>query len=179
MSTSYNPAIPNPPDAPSDDVGIMQTNAAAISNLIVVDHIGFNVLQAGQHKKVTFAGINVPAVPTTPPVLFTNNDAFALAQLFFYTGTNNTQYVALGSGSCALFGGIILKWGGVSWPGQNGAINYVPAFPHATFAVVVQNANSGNNPTNINVVSSSPTGFTVFSPNNPSGSNFFYIAIGN
>lgn len=171
MSTSYNPAIPNPPDAPSADVAIMQSNAGAISTVIARDHVGFNVLLSGRHKQVTFAQNNVPTVPTSPPVLFTQNDAFSTPQLFYYTQTNNTQYSAAAEGSCFLFGGIILKWG--HFLTSPATVPFPVAFPHNCFNVVLTTSNSN---AQVHVNSISPASFTMSSA---SSVNFYWIAIGN
>lgn len=114
---TYSPTIPNPPDDPADDVSQMQTNSASIFGLIAIDHVGFNLTNGGQHQQVTFNSNNVPAVPTIPPVLFTQL-VNGLAQPFFYSGTasqGQNQYVnSSSSGSTFLLGGMILKWGVVT-----------------------------------------------------------------
>ena len=85
MTIAYNSSIPNPPNDPADDVSIMQSNAAAISSIIAIDHVGFNVAGSGQHNQVTFNANNVPSVPTSPPVLFTNTMS-GTHQLYFNSG---------------------------------------------------------------------------------------------
>jgi hypothetical protein len=142
MTWPYNPNLPNPPDDPADDVPGMQINAASIANIINVDHVPFNVSGGGQHQQVTFNANHVPSVPTIPPVLFTNSVA-GLAQLFYYSGSNSqgaSQYVASGTGSTMLLGGIIVKWGNAGVPSTlNGTVvNFVNAFPNACFLVLAE-----------------------------------------
>lgn len=188
-SFSYTSSIPATNNDPADDQPLMQTNFSSISSLLAVDHVGFNTANGGMHNQITFPANNVPSVPTSPPVLFRNiqdgagnNLPGSVPQLFFYSGTSGqgqNNYIAQSNGSTMLMGGIILKWGSSSWPGQSGYVNFASAFPNNCFAVICQNANSGNNTTNINVIGTATNRFQVFSPNNSGGSNLFYIAIGN
>lgn len=90
---NYYPTIPNPPDNPSFDVTLMQTNSGSINSIIGVDHLTFKQAQGGgpgvsdgQHKQVTFANKNVPGGTPTDPlsILYTNNgSASTNAELFF------------------------------------------------------------------------------------------------
>ena len=178
MSVSYNPAIPNPPDAPSADVGIMQTNSSAISTIIAVDHVGFNRTAGGQHNQVTFAATNVPTTPTTPPVLFTNNDAFSVPQLFFYTGTNSSFYNVGTSGSTILMGGLILQWAQLT--STNGQTQNFPfPFPNNVFSMSVTDRSGGATPQVFTVAGYSKTNFTLYYSGGGGTRNFFLIAIGN
>jgi hypothetical protein len=185
---NYFPNIPNPPDAPADDVASMQTNSASIAGLIGVDHVGFGVSGNGQHKQVTFNGNNVPGVfPVSPPVLFTQNDASNLPQLFFYSGSavrSSNQYTAAGSGSVLLLGGIIIKWGTWSLAPNvlSASVTFANAFPNNVFALTFGSNVTGPVATNLPVYSNlTPTGFTGQRQiNNNSGTyQYFYIAIGN
>jgi hypothetical protein len=147
---SYNSVVPASNNDPSTDQPDMLTNAQSISSIIAQDHVGFNTDGSGWHNQVTFASNNIPASPTSPPVLFTNNVA-GLAQLFFYSGNatqSSSQYIATSNGSTFLLGGIILKWGQVTVTGQQ-TVNFaaagggnpglnVGAFPNACFAVIAQ-----------------------------------------
>lgn len=147
MTIAYSLAIPNPPNDPADDVATMQSNAGAISTIIAVDHVGFNVSGGGQHNQVTFNANNVPVPTVNPPVLFTNNQDGAgtslpgsLSQLFFYSGDaahSKNQYNITGSnGSVLLPMGMILKWGSQSFSGsQNPSVTFTNAFPNNCFGV--------------------------------------------
>ena len=162
MSTyTYNNAIPAANNNPSLDQPDMLTNTQSIDSLIAVDHVGFNAAGGGRHNQITFNANNVPAVPTSPPVLFTNTVA-GIPQLFFYSGNasqSSSQYTAAANGSTFLFGGIILKWGQVTVTGQQ-TVNFgaagggnpglnVGAFPNACFTVIAQ-PKSPSGPTVVN-----------------------------
>lgn len=188
MTFTYNPTIPNPTDAPSADVGRMQTNSSSISSILAVDHIGFNKSQGGQHLQVTFGSNNPPAVPTSIPILFTNTQdgngntlPGSLAQLFFYSGDTThgqKQFLSQQTGSVLLLGGIILKWGYTTWQGQSHTFSFTQSFPNNIFSIVTTTANSGNLNATVNIVSFSVSEFVVYCPQNQSP-NFTYIAIGN
>lgn len=182
VNFSFFSSIPQPDDNPTDSQTQILQNFTAIGSSTgpgswtTQDHYGFGTGSDGQHKQITFAGNFVPTSPTSPPVLFTNNDAFSIPQLFYYTGTANqsaNQYVASNNGSTMLMGGIVLKWGF-----NNGAspVTFAPAFPHACFNVQIT---SYATPVQFDVTGSlATTGFT-FSPAVPVGAGFFWMAIGN
>jgi hypothetical protein len=182
MGIFYDPTKPAANDKPANDQSPMQMNFASIKTLIDVDHVDFNNAQYGQHNQVTFAANNVPTVPTTPPVLFTNN-VLGLAQLFYYTGdvpNGAQQYVSGANGSTMAFGGIIIKWGLQMNAANNTTVNFVSDFPNDCFAVTVSGGlATGTQPTiNINTASEGPSGFTL-KITGTTPVNVFYIAIGN
>ncbi len=195
MTFKYDGNIPNPPADPADDVGQMQINSASISSLLAVDHVGFNVAGGGQHKQVTFNSNNVPASPTTPPILFTNTVG-SLAQLFFYSGAQansaDQYYIASPGGgtgqtetSTMMLGGLILKTGIVTVTGGPTNVTFVKKFNNTCLTVVAQPINAGA-PTVVNdyvyVSNASATLFQATAVRRTSAvSNtvgFYYIAIG-
>ena len=115
MTFSYNNNVPNAPDSPSVDQPDMKTNTQSINSIIAVDHVGFNTSGGGRHLQVTFNSNNTPVIPTSPPVLFTANDAFSTPQLFWYSGnaskTSNQYARNASSASSFLLGGLIIKCG--------------------------------------------------------------------
>lgn len=194
MTFSYNPNLPNPPDDPADDVGQMQVNSASISSLIAVDHVGFNLAGGGQHNQVTFHANNVPAVPTSPPVLFTdapsNHGATpSYPQLFFYSGNStqgSSQYIFPpsnnGSGSTMLFGGIILKWGTFSINNGTSAttVNFVSNFPNAIFTVnITVSTATASGDFFIGAFTTTTSSFNAGRSGTSGTANYFYVAIGN
>lgn len=193
MSIPYNLNIPLSSHNPSVDQPNMETNNNSIASIIAVDHVAFNTSGSGQHNQVTFNATNVPAVPTAPPVLFTNTqDGFGtnlpgpLAQLFYYSGDaahGQQQYKINGtSGSVLLPMGIILKWvqqSGVATTG--GTLNTfasagLPDFPNNLFTVIVTNTLTGTLHS-IAITTWAKTGFTARSDSSSVG--FGYLAIGN
>lgn len=75
MSFTYTTGIPNPPDPPAGDVADMQVNTNSISSWTEVDHIGFNLTTAGQHRVMTF-----PTVQTTSTAPFAAT--YPISQIF-------------------------------------------------------------------------------------------------
>lgn len=179
MSISYTTGIPAATHNPSSDQPNMQTNNDNIPIFVARDHVGFNVVTgtSGHHLQVTFDSNNVPVVPTSPPVLFTNTVA-GLPQLFFYSGDNAhgaSQYTSASNGSTFLLGGIILKWGQCVFGGPT---TFAGAFPNNVFAVTfgALSTTPGSNGT-ISAQPITTSGFTAFHTGGPVTA--YYIAIGN
>jgi hypothetical protein len=184
MTFSYNPNLPNPPDDPADDVPGMQINATSISNILAVDHVGFNVTGGGQHAKITFNANNSPTPPVSPPVLFTNNPGSAplnYPQIYFYSGNaaqSSTQYISAGAGSVLLFGGTIMKWGSGGITSGSANITFASAFPNNCYVVLTTIMATSGQTYSVTVSNVSTTGFTAHSPVT-GGPSFYYTAIGN
>jgi hypothetical protein len=89
MSFNYFPNIPFAQNNPSNDQPNMETNTNSISNLISVNHVGFNMTSSGQHLRCDFKGVNPPVGSPTlaDSSLFTNTTALGAsptnAGLFF------------------------------------------------------------------------------------------------
>lgn len=188
MGIPYTPSIPATNDDPADDQPLMQQNFASINTLINVDHVGFADASYGEHNQVTFATTNVPTIPTSPPVLFTNIQdgngnnlpgAPALEQLFFYSGTNlkgSTQYASVATGSVLLFGGIVMKWGMGALIGAQ--TNFVNSFPNSCFVVLITGTSTLYTGGFVSTAVG-PTGFTAQRTSGSGNTGFYYIAIGN
>lgn len=189
MSISYNLGIPASGNNPSQDQPNMQNNNDNIGSYVSVDHIGFTSSGdtgiSGHHKQVTFDNNYVPAVPTSPPVLFTNT-VQGLPQLFFYSGDaahSSTQYVDSANGSTFVLGGIIMKWGAVNAT-DNNTIGFPVVFPNHCYNVqITVNDATTPLPTLVTVSGSPiPGGFTprVKDTNGMTANpvSIFYLAIG-
>src|SRR5271156_6702184 len=94
MGIGYNLNIPAANHAPATDQPNMETNNNNIATYVAVDHVPFNTGGSGQHEQVTFNANNIPSVPTSPPVLFTNvqdgagnNLPNSIPELFYYSGS--------------------------------------------------------------------------------------------
>ena len=61
----YVPSEPASSTAPSQSQPVMQVNAASISDLIAIDHVGFNNAAGGLHQQVTFNANNTPGSAPT------------------------------------------------------------------------------------------------------------------
>ncbi len=69
---TYNLGVPNPPNRPSSDVPLMQTNTNAIPPLVNIDHFSFNNTLGGYHKQVHLVNEAAPGIGTASGVLFAN-----------------------------------------------------------------------------------------------------------
>jgi hypothetical protein len=181
MGISYNLGIPAATHNPSIDQPNMQVNTNSIAQIIAVDHVGFSTTGSGQHNQVTFNANNVPAVPTAPPVLFTNTVG-SLPQLFFYSGpatSSSNQYVNNGTaGSTFLLGGMIQKWGmGAATGGGPENVTFAGAFPNACYVVVVTGTSSLYTGGFV-ITAKSQTGFNISRTSGSGSTGYYYIAIG-
>lgn len=179
---TYNDT-PLPTQTPAASQSLIRDNFNQISNSYGTDHVEFTGSTQGYHKKVSFNDVASPAAPANPQsILYTSNVGTpALPQLFFRNSAGAEQITGTSSVTAngyLVVGGIYIQWGGAVWPGNNNTINFPTPFPTACFVAMCQNANSGNNATYMNVTAVTQSTFRVFSPNIPSGSNLFFIAIG-
>jgi hypothetical protein len=198
MTFPYNTNIPNPPNDPGDDVGPMQENTNTINAWVQVDHVGFNNPDGGRHNQVTFNSNNVPVPPVSPPILFTNTINSAQDGLFYYSGAagkSSDQYVQTTNGSTYLLGGIILKWGTVTFAGaasdhKTATVLFGAAgdFPNNCFGVnACLNVASSATTTASNTIAirsfSTSQFIYVYNSSSSSGSSlfpsFFWVAVGN
>lgn len=137
--------IPQPQDQPSVSQGEILQNFTALGrpdgaggSWTTQDHYGFGTGTDGEHKQVTFANVEAPAVPANPAsILYTKNDAFANPQLFFLNNVNTAQYIIGPSGCIPLFAGIILQWKLVSTSPGGIPFTFPLPFPHSVFAVTL------------------------------------------
>ncbi len=193
MSFNYNPSIPNPPDDPADDVYTMQTNAQSISDLIKVDHVGFNNTNAGNHNQVTFIsnqdilnpGLGVARLfsntlaPGVEALPFWRN-ATHLYQLATIT-TDDTDIVTNGY---ITIGTMVLQWGRKVTPTQSGSVNFNIPFPSGNAPFIIQltpYGSSSNRPCSVD--NSTPpdanTFFYLINSGNSGVDILYWFAIGN
>jgi hypothetical protein len=205
MTYPYNPAIPNPPDDPADDVATMQANAAAIGGFVSVDHVPFNTINGGLHNQVTFLAnqASPPGLSRTTSfgtstgvgVLYANLSA-GQSYPFWQNALGSFQLLGpvfgATSGSVVFPGGIIFKWGQtpipsgsssvipVTFAGSGGNFNVNGWVALATLVTKVGGTSSSNNTISIRQNSLNTAGFTAdFNGNSGSFTFFNWIAIGN
>jgi hypothetical protein len=132
MTFTYNINVPNGPNDPADDQPQMLTNTVSISNLIAVDHIGFNVPEGGLHKQVTMNNQTPPGIGTGDGVFFAslnNSNSYpawqnALGPIAMMTNPplqNATGYSPLP-------GGMLIQWGIGTTTGTNTLILFGTSF---------------------------------------------------
>lgn len=180
----FFPSIPATNNDPSSDQPNMQTNNQSINDWSAVDHVGYNTVDGGTHKQVTFSSNNTPSLPTTFPTFFTDITT-GLAQPRFYSGSaaqTSSQYVpTVSPGSTFALGGILIKWGTVSIAGSTSSqvVSYVSAFINATLSVVLTATNQNGAGRTVYISATSSSGFTVSVVNaNTQPITYNYIAIG-
>lgn len=189
----YTTGIPAANNNPSVDQPNMQQNTNSISNLILVDHLGFNVLNGGYHKVIHFndQGTTTPGVVPGVGQLYTNTVS-GDQQLFYESGSGLVSQltpsgkafsiISSTNGYVYVLGNILIQWGQVAVPIVT-PISYNIDFP------------SGNPPFYIGLTAQRPLdGFPVgLSPtiiptyqkftsvNNPTvaGGKLYWLAIGN
>lgn len=188
MTISYNLGIPDAPDNPSTDQPLMKVNNDNIATYVAVDHVAFNTTGSGKHNQVTFQNNNIPAIPTSPPVLFTTLVG-SLPQLLWYSGdathTANQYSIVSSPGSAVLLGGLIIKWGNFSISGGSNSsvpITFNNPFPSGFFALsLIPDTSTGtsNNVASFTRTGSGQAGFTAYRSGTSGTVTYFYIAIGN
>lgn len=127
----YNSNIPNPPNRPSSDVPLMQTNTNSISALINIDHYGFNNNLGGYHSQVQmpvqspFTGVLGNGTLYTQSIK--NSSAGNEATLFYTPGPTGNAYQLTRTitGSYALFADFTNNYGG-SGTAYTGGWTYLP-----------------------------------------------------
>lgn len=195
---AYTRDIPLDSDNPSTDQPNMKQNTNGIDDILAVDHVSFNLANGGQHLQVTFQGNNLPSTPTSPPVLFVNNQdgsgnalPGSLSELFYYSGSaaasKDQYFLGANGGSSLLMMGMIIKWGLVT-AADNVTINFATAsgaaFPNNCFGINVT-AYANTTPSTIVTISPTPTA-SLFTPRvrqatggAAANCTIFYIAFGN
>lgn len=63
---SYNNAVPDAPNNPSQDQPTMKQNTLSIDQLLAIDHVSFNEDDGGTHDRVTFSDKNAQGAQTDP-----------------------------------------------------------------------------------------------------------------
>jgi hypothetical protein len=132
MTFDYFNIVPNAPNDPADDQPKMLQNTQAISGLIAVDHIGFNLINGGTHTVVHLknnAGNAAPLIGFGELYAQTISSIISDTALYYQTGSGlNIQMTVNGlpnpvsntagppiqnRGWTFLPGGIIMNYGNI------------------------------------------------------------------
>ena len=190
MSFTYFSGIPVPTNSPSQDVSNMQQNTTTIGNWVVTDHVGFNNVQGGQHKQITFsANETAPGLPNgSVSALFPNLQG-GQSWPFWQNGLGTIQLIsgmpsAVTNGTTYLPGGIILQWGTVTPTSSYPVSVSLSGFTNLFNVQFSPNRINTSAPGTIPFLwipqsSFSNTGFQVFSTSGSATIGFYWLAIGN
>jgi len=189
---NYNLNIPNPPNQPSQDVPLMQTNTNNINNLISVDHVGFNANNGGYHTVIhQIPQSSDPGMVTGISQLYSKT-VNSVPELFF---ENDTGVVSQLTGSLDAnrgyqwIGGVLLQWGIITTP-LNGhkfgtvtlPIAFSSNFFNASVSLIATSSANTTSDNTLAIVTGTPnlTSFQwVFNGNSTVNFNSFYwMAIG-
>jgi hypothetical protein len=183
----------------------MQINATSISNIIAIDHVGFNAASnGGKHNQVQLpvSAVDFPSVTGQGTAYSKVSGVGNDAQLFWRFANPATPplqitgnlFAASTNGYVPLMNGMLFQWGqvtGITGSSQAGAVTFATSgninFPNNCFNVQLTFQSTGiisnHNDINLMVVGTPlTTGFQwVFNGSvDPSGTkNFFWTAIGN
>jgi hypothetical protein len=137
MTISYNENIPATGNRPSADQPVMRTNAAALKQIIGIDHITFGDSTAnnGYHNVIHFK------TQSADPVMIANIGQLYTKTVsgdeypFFETGLGTVFQLAGNASSIAATGyttlpnGLIFQWGTKTTPGLFGFVDFPIPFP--------------------------------------------------
>lgn len=179
----YHENVPSGPDDPADDQPKMLVNTQSINSWTDVDHVGYDTLGGGIHKKITLNNIPNPVVANTDGtgILFSK-----LAQgqsfPFWINALGPYQLVGLSTfsanGFATLPGGLIVNWGYQA--GLPSAQTFTSAFPTNLFSIQITTLGNSSAQNMVSITSQSTSGFT-YTVKNLAGTftGVYWIAIGN
>ena len=196
----YQPNKPLAGDKISQSQVDLEGNFQALNVGFSVDHVAYDLANAGTHKVINFITTPIPAPPAPTG---TNSGLYpqavaGITQLFFKNSTVTTQLTgprsitstAANPGYITLPGGLILQWTVVrAQPSGNQQANFPIAFPNTTFSVqITPNAASAQDTVALNFNEPSAAGAyqffgfnltTAFFRVKTTGTDVYIFAIGN
>jgi len=184
MTFSYFPNVPGAANDPADDQPQMQVNTQSISNIIDVDHVGFNTPNGGFHEKVTFnANTAAPGFGTGVSALFANLGSGGISQPFWQNSAGSREILSIaaqslaGNGYLRLENGLTIQWGAPAVVTGNGSFNFPIGFTTQCYVVVITPIRNSSNVDIVYVVNYNTAGCNY--RNTAAGiSQVTYIAIG-
>jgi len=195
----YSPNIPQPTDKPQNSQPLILQNFQDINSLINVNHVGFDVANAGKHNLVEFVvQTDPPSVTLAEVKLYNFGDAITgINELFIQNALGNEYSVTASilstdispgnnsNGWKADATGILFKWGFI----DNVIVGidtadfpvsaFIPVFAQC-FTVLLTPYDSAGVSTGFDLVlySMTNTGFTFYSSASSGTLGFQYLAIG-
>lgn len=192
LTLDYNTNVPNGPNDPGDDQPQMLTNTQSINTWTNVDHVGYNVINAGIHRQVRMRNqaLPGPALGDGEGVLYarsTNGNSWPVWKNAV-TSFDLMSFVPsiVATGYTTLPGGLIMQWGGgpVNASGTPTPFVFPLAFQTNLFSITIGcRTAEGNSPGANNQFiaegSQSVTGFSIVNSSSSAARLIYYIALGN
>lgn len=190
---SYNPGVPTANQTFKETQGPINTNFTIANTAFGVDHVNFATnANQGMHNKVTLVTTTDPAAVVQGPIVYSKSIGGKQEIFFRQSTTDGSSIVQLtdmanavtggtSNGSTFIPGGIIIKWGQFTTAANPHTVTYtalvpaISAFPTNTLMVQLTPINTGG-VGNYRVSTANATTFVV---NAPTGSSFYFLAIGN
>lgn len=187
LTLDYNTNVPNGPNDPQDDQPEMLTNTQSINTWTNVDHVGYNVINAGIHKQVRMRNQGAPGLGDGQGVLYAgliNGNSWPIWQnsVGSFPLMSFPPQVAA-NGYTILAGGIVLEWGSITGANiANGqAVAFPLTFPTSVFSITIGPQSNSTNDKTISITTGSVTtsGFTVITSGSSLFQRLYWMAIGN
>ena len=186
---TYNPAIPQSTDIPSQSQSQILTNFSQANTIFGIDHVAFNDATAanrGKHDQSTYIEQGADPATLANEIAIYAKDVSGASRLFQrlessgtvlpFTPVIVTSVVLAQNQYSFSFGSIIIKWGTAS-AGDNATVTFTTSFNVAPSVFVTINQNISTSTARFLYVSGSP-GVASFSSKANDTYTFSYLAIG-
>lgn len=191
---TYTLGIPADGQSLGNSKSQVRGNFTTIFNAFAVNHVAFNSLPEGVHKRVDLQEVANPTPPLTIDTLFCKVTSIPLGELFYVRGaggppntpiqlTNGTP-VNAASGFTFLPGGMIMQWGMTTLSaGSQANVAFNPTFRlagvnTAPWSIQVTLRTSNNLLKNAWVSSFAFDNFDILGSSSAAGRDVFWMAIG-
>jgi hypothetical protein len=179
---SYNNAIPQAGDNPSQSQSEILANFQQLDACIAVNHVQLTDASQGKHKFMQMP--EQSAAPTTAAnegALYTKETS-AITELFFRRESDGSELQMTGAFSAATNGyitfpgGLIMQWGNAASLSNGSTVTFPIAFASACYGVQVTVNRSNTSTISMYVNSVGTTTFKVATDG--SGREIFWLAVG-
>jgi hypothetical protein len=183
---TYNNAIPQASDDPSQSQSQILANFQDLDTFLSVNHVDLNDGDQGKHKFLQMPEQgSAPSTAASEGAVYTKDDG-STTQLYYRGESSGTEvpltggFLASSNGYTQLQGGILLKWGNASITANGQTVTFDPsvAFTNVYAITLVRTSlTAGTQAVAIGIGSKTATNFKVFY--NGSGTiSINYIAVG-
>ncbi len=168
---------------------LIRSNFDSIDMAFAVDHVGYNLTNAGKHARVTLPVLPAPSFVATEGGMYNALDSFSgTNQIFIHTPTGalNVPMTAASltsNGYSYLPSGLLMQWGfQVNIPLGTNSIVFSKVFPNAVLNIMVSPV-SVNTPVvnflSVNSANLTTSGFQILNGNTTQNPTANWFAIGN